>query len=197
MNIHNEVASCVFNCNTNVVAGVDGGSIMYITCYVSKNTNQEDSETYVKAGRRMIGKLRELYDAEEEDELQVCRKGVHTLLGSVLLTTKAHVVSAPMASYLVRNESRFDYSDQFQYINIKSFAKGCADDFILTGDYNGSAFLKSLVSNYLCRPQNMLKDLCVYDFFSFYSTSRNLKKNKKNKKVINLGKSIHLVTILC
>ena len=28
VNIHNEIASMVFQCNTNVVAGVDGGSIM-------------------------------------------------------------------------------------------------------------------------------------------------------------------------
>ena len=41
VNMHNEVASAVMGCNTNVVPGVDGGSIIYCTLYVSKNEQKE------------------------------------------------------------------------------------------------------------------------------------------------------------
>ena len=39
MNIYNVHASTIFDCNTNVVTAVDGGSaVMYMTGYISKNT---------------------------------------------------------------------------------------------------------------------------------------------------------------
>ena len=37
-------------------------------------------------------------------------EGIKSLIGVVLLSTSAHVCCAPMASYLIRNESRFQYS---------------------------------------------------------------------------------------
>lgn len=145
VNMHNDICSYVFNCNSNVVAAVDGGSIMYVTCYVSKNTNEEDTHSYVTAGKRMITKLREVYDADEEDEMQLCRKGVRTLMGAVIIATRSHMVSTPMASYLLRNGSRFGFAHDFQYLDFKTFAGACMDDLILTSNYNGSAYLKSLV----------------------------------------------------
>ena len=43
VNINNRVISEIFQCNTNVAVAVDGRSIMYITNYISKNTNKEDN----------------------------------------------------------------------------------------------------------------------------------------------------------
>ena len=42
VNIHNEVSSMVFGCNTNVATCLDGGSIMYISCYATKSTDKDD-----------------------------------------------------------------------------------------------------------------------------------------------------------
>ena len=86
-----------------------------------------------------------------------------------------------MATYLVRNGSRFEYANEFQYLSVKSFSSGCLDDIILTSNYKGSTFLKSLVANYLCRPLE-LKDTSVYDFFSKYSTTKGKKTTKKTMK---------------
>ena len=44
VNIHNEVASMLFGCNTNIVNAVDGGSVMYVTAYISKNTQHDDKK---------------------------------------------------------------------------------------------------------------------------------------------------------
>ena len=54
VNVNNVIASDLFHSNTNVVAAVDGGSIMYVTCYVSKNTNREDCSGYVKAAKQLV-----------------------------------------------------------------------------------------------------------------------------------------------
>ena len=83
-----------------------------------------------------------------------------------------------MATYLVRNGSRFWYAYEFQYINVNSFLSGCFDGIILTSNYKGSTFLKSLVANYLCQPLE-LKYISVYDFFSKYSTTKGRKTKKK------------------
>lgn len=41
VNTYNEVASATIGCNTNVVPGVDGGSIIYCTLYVSKMSKKK------------------------------------------------------------------------------------------------------------------------------------------------------------
>ena len=43
------------------------------------------------------------------------------LMGTTMMNTNTHVVSAPIATYLVRNGSRVEYANEFQFINIKSF----------------------------------------------------------------------------
>ena len=114
-------------------------------------------------------------------------------MGTTMMNTNTHVVSAPMATYLVRNGSRFEYANEFQYISVKSFLSGCLDDIILTSNYKGSTFLKSLVANYLCRPLE-LKDTSVYDFFSKYSSTKG---KKTTKKPLSFRKIIHHSTIYC
>lgn len=59
VNINNIIASMVIGCNTNCVNGVDGGSVMYITCYVSKSTQKDDKSVFAKAAKIMIQKIRE------------------------------------------------------------------------------------------------------------------------------------------
>ncbi|KAG7368583.1 hypothetical protein IV203_031326 [Nitzschia inconspicua] len=83
------------------------------------------------------------------------------------MATKVHKVAAPMASYLIRNGSRFHFSHNFSYVDIGSFFKAIQEDLNISADEDGSVFLKSSVSNYLCRPKE-LEEVCVYDFESQY-----------------------------
>ena len=57
-------------------------------------------------------------------ETQRSRDGLKVLMGSALASTNVHIVSAPMATWLVRNDSRFGFMDEFQYVSIKTFAQG-------------------------------------------------------------------------
>ncbi|KAG7372116.1 PIF1-like helicase [Nitzschia inconspicua] len=83
------------------------------------------------------------------------------------MATKVHKVAAPMASYLIRNGPRFHFSHNFSYVDIGSFFKAIQEDLNISADEDGSVFLKSSVSNYLCRPKE-LEEVCVYDFESQY-----------------------------
>ncbi|KAG7352578.1 PIF1-like helicase [Nitzschia inconspicua] len=103
---------------------------------------------------------------------RIGRRGVFSwfkkgMIGAALMATKVHKVAAPMASYLIRNGSRFHFSHNFSYVDIGSFFKAIQEDLNISADEDGSVFLKSSVSNYLCRPKE-LEEVCVYDFESQY-----------------------------
>jgi len=109
VNRYNEVISKVFNCNSNILTGLSGGAMLYITMYASKNNFDEDTKDYANAGKRIIAKIRENYgdSFDEMDDLQRRKRDLHAILGACTLTTRSHKVSAPLASYIVRNGSRF------------------------------------------------------------------------------------------
>ncbi|KAG7365108.1 hypothetical protein IV203_038311 [Nitzschia inconspicua] len=172
VNVHSEFASILFGCNTNVITGVDGSSVMYCTCYVSKNTEKEDNKHFADAAKHMVKNMqqqmaerKELLDLELEEEASSV--GLKGLIGAALMATKVHKVAAPMASYLIRNGSRFHFSHNFSYVDIGSFFKAIQEDLNISPDEDGSVFLKSAVSNYLCCPKE-LEEVCVYDFESQY-----------------------------
>ncbi|KAG7358146.1 hypothetical protein IV203_014733 [Nitzschia inconspicua] len=118
VNVHSEFACILFGCNTNVITGVDGGSVMYCTCYVSKNTEKEDNKHFADAAKHMVKNMqqqmaerKELSDLELEEEASSV--GLKGMIGAALMATKVHKVAAPMASYLIRNGSRFHFSHNF------------------------------------------------------------------------------------
>ena len=187
MNIHNRAASNLFACNTNVVAGVDGGSVMYMTCYVSKNTQNEDNEHFASAAKHMVRKMktylsndlgvnenRENNTADTDNDRVL--HGMRGLIGAVLLSTGAHVCSAPMAAFLLRNESRFGFSHEFAYVDLRDFESDKLEKFSCDA-YDGEVFLKSSVADYLYRPHD-LEGVCLYDFLCSYSVGRATSKNR-------------------
>ena len=185
VNIHNEVASAVFQCNTNVVANADGGSVMYLTNYISKSTNQDDTKDYAKAGKHMLTKLKKLHAEQQHDDCDVtlCKKGVHALIGAVIMSTRSHTVSGTLASYLLRNNgSRFSYSHESEFLpGTDEFASNDnIVDLTLTSRKVGheqTPFFRSTIWNYLHRPR-ILDDVCVYDFFSNYITTKGTRTKK-------------------
>lgn len=94
------------------------------------------------------------------------------------MSTNSHVVAAPMAAYLVRNQSRFKYSHEFSFTRLNDFNKEGVCDFQLTSDKQGELFLDSKVRNYLLRPTE-LDDVSLYDFLCKYNVC------KPNQKSLN------------
>ena len=91
-------------------------------------------------------------EGEEADESQRTRTGLRALVGSVLLTTSSHIVSAPLARYLIRNESRFGCShDEFGCLFSDCFFKPQMNELVLAA-VDGEVFATSHAANYLFRP---------------------------------------------
>ena len=111
-------------------------------------------------------------------------------MGAVHKVTTSHVVSAPLASYIVRNGSRFKFSHDFVNIPItKLFCNmdNNIEDYVLQTDENEEGetkkFFSSAILDYICRPQKeMFEKLCAYDFYSQYmSCSINVQRRNKAK----------------
>ncbi|KAG7364583.1 hypothetical protein IV203_037785 [Nitzschia inconspicua] len=119
----------------------------------------------VKNMQQQMAERKELLDLELEEEASSV--GLKGMIGAALMATKVHKVAAPMASYLIRNGSRFHFSHNFSYVDIGSFFKAIQEDLNISADEDGSVLLKSSVSNYLCRPKE-LEEVCVYDLESQY-----------------------------
>jgi len=178
-NMHNNDVTELLKCNNNMVTGVDGGSAMYVTCYTSKSTKDEDSKKATEAAKRMIKKmnqeLEKMNKANEElagegimpDEIDYAKTGLMTLIRSVFMLLNTHVVGAPMASFLTRNQSRFWFSHEFAYVNLEDYFKAIASDFQLGQTQDGSVYIKTCVLNYTMRPGH-LDDICLYGFLEQY-----------------------------
>ncbi|KAG7346194.1 hypothetical protein IV203_005262 [Nitzschia inconspicua] len=113
--------------------------------------------------QQQMAERKELSEVELEEEASSV--GLKGMIGTALMAAKVHKVTAPMVSYLIRNGSRFHFSHDFSYVDIGSFFKAIQEDLNISADEDGSVFLKSSVSNYLCRPKE-IEEVCVYDFES-------------------------------
>ena len=187
-NIHSPAISNVFGCNTNVAACVDGGSPMYLTNYTSKNTQEEDSAAVANAAKHIIRNLQRSLQAHGQlfgDESladtvnrltpeERKQRGLKALMGAVIMSTRAHVCSAPMGAFLIRNESRFMYSHEGAYTNLHQFERHTGSDMGLGSDQDGTVYLTSTVANYIHRPL-VLENICLYDFLADYDVKRRCK----------------------
>ena len=171
-NRHNEIASVVFGSNTNVILGMLGGAMLYVALYASKNAHDEDVKDYAEAGVKMIQKVTASYGEEldTDDNLQRKQRGVRTILSACTMVTRCHKVSAPLASYIVRNGSRFQFSHDFTNIFLNQFVTmdKDIDDYVLQSSTNDekvtTKYFASQISDYVCRPKKnkLFKDMCTY-----------------------------------
>ena len=119
-------------CNTNSINDIDdGGSVVYVTCYMSKNTTKDDKKVFwgckdydqeIKwendldpARAKLSGNDFDQEDHEQDDDTLT---GTRALIGVPIIDTGAHNCSATMAAYLTRNQSRFQYSHKFAHMSI-------------------------------------------------------------------------------
>jgi hypothetical protein len=171
VNTHSEVASQFGGCNSNVIGVVDGGSVMYITCYVSKDTHKDDKKAFAEAARVMIRKLNERIQSVEEqnstndsgdlrEQPDHSIEAMRSLIGASFIATSSRMCSATMAAYLTRNRSQFHYSHDFQFVYLSDFYQDDIQDFSIDSTDDGTPFLKSSVANYIYRP-NIFSELCL------------------------------------
>ena len=171
-NTHCKIMSaCKAPCNSNVGITTGARSTIYASCYSAKGTQKEDTEEYLKMAAYVGNRF------QEQRRVNTLFEGLSRLMGAVIVGTSEHVCAAPMAAYLVRNESRFKFSVDFKYIPIREISAIVTHktdvatmDMAILGHETG-CFLTNEALHYLQRPV-ALSSMCVVDFFQEYEIVR-------------------------
>ena len=176
------ISECKAPANSNLSITSGCRSCIYCTCYASKGTQKEDTEEFQKMCAYCSTRFKE---TRKESTLF---EGLSRLMGAVIVGTSEHIVSAPMASYLVRNNgSRFKCSEAFQYVPIREMC-----DFLMNGmdtsatdmsvlPHDDGCFLNNQVLHYIYRPKELEK-VSMLDFFELYEVRNNSNNNSHEEE---------------
>ena len=181
------MSQSVTPCNSNVSVTTGARSTTYASCYSSKGTQKEDSEDFRKVGKYAAARWKE---TRKESPLF---EGLSRLMGAVMVNTSEHICSAPMASYILRNGSRFTYSHTFKYVPLRETmdvlcnTDGMQSLKMSVMTHEDGCFLHNDALNYLLRPQSF-NHTSMLEFFEEYEVVRH---NDKMKDVIDLDDESH------
>ena len=185
MNCYSPVISeSILACNSNISPIFTSRYCIYMTNYLSKGTQEDDSDSYKRDARTV--KRRFGYHVHEVEKSEA----ISRLLSCVFSHTRAHVISAPLARYLIKNNSRFVFSHRFVHIPLATFNNVLlGKKFEVTlRNTNGFATLNSRVINYIFRPK-CLENVSVYDFFTSYDVVRVNKQKTKRREHFDFDKN--------
>ena len=183
MNRYHRRLSTILGCNTNVQCGIDGAHMMYVTYYSTKNTQTEDKLAYCKVAKTLYARIRRQEEAQLDPELCIdavqaptpfC-EGYRRLLSAVLSHTQGHVVSAPMAWFIMRKGCRFLFSNDFGYVCVDGMLGRMTASRI--APCGPSVFLDNKLNDYVFRPKE-LERVNLYDFISCYDIKYASNKNE-------------------
>ena len=105
-------------------------------------------------------------------------------------TYRAHIISAPLANYLVKNKSRFRLSHEFQLIPLETMNRIFSDEAfsLQIQHHNKKAFFVCKAFDYIYRPRT-LQQISMYEFFSHYeSVGLQIKGKKGSHPVLQFQK---------
>ena len=156
-------------CNSNVSITTGARSAIYASCYSSKGTQKEDTGE----AKNMLTHCAVRFQEKRKDSALF--EGLSRLMGAVMVGASEHTVAGPMASFLIRNGSRFKFSHTFQYVPIKEImhisANGTEKVEMTLMEHREGCFFSNQALHYLHRPKS-LQHCNVIDFFEQYETTR-------------------------
>ena len=158
------ISHSLLACNLNVQILFPGPVSVYITKYLKKPTQDEDTGEYSKTMDRM---QRRLTEQRKVDDLS---EGISRVITASFIHNSYNVVSSPMARYLVRNKTRFAYSHRFVFIPANDIFKILSGESLrmnVRSSRNGKKFLENTAFHYIYRP-TALKHLDPVSFYSQY-----------------------------
>ena len=169
-NCYHQIMSDVLACNSNISIAIDGAGIMYCTGYAGKRTHSDDTEVYQKVCHAVCKQLskRQAAQSEESGADASFADGFKILLNAVLTNTSNHVISAPLAHYILNHGSRFRFSHTFGLIPWMDLFQGNAARFRLLADtYSDAPYLLALAYDYWYHPKE-LEGLSAHEFYTSY-----------------------------
>lgn len=171
----------LINGNTNVSLLSPGPIACYTTGYTTKGTQKQDSAEYDYLSERVQKAVHRLdienLERKEREKAGTISEAERKATNESAAITKVlrlgftrhepNIVGAPMASYLIRNKSRFIHSHQFHWVPVWDIetllSGGTVKRYLQNGKY-GSYFSNSAY-DYICRPEEC-ENISLFEFIN-------------------------------
>lgn len=144
------ISESKFTCNSNVTVITDGPIGMYCCKYINKPNEKDDTAEYsqVEATMKKMEQEGPKHESEKAEALRIlCR--------AAFAHNRSNIVSASMASFLTRHNSRFYFSHKFVFCPLKDVIR-LHNEQDVTGvlkvSPTGKSFFENQALHYLCRP---------------------------------------------
>ena len=201
MNQHNDIATLVLACNTNVNSA-DRSAFYYITYYQMKHNQTEEKLAYLAVceglSRRIRYQMKQMTENPdaEMDPRDLNRpdssEGLKRVLSAMYAHTSGLVVSAPMAHLLLCEGERFEFSHGHDSISLPHLIDWFNENmdklfFVLRStkldDGKTIKVPDYFINDVLYRPQELEK-MCLYAVKLWYEKVRIPPKKKKQSGVL-------------
>ena len=169
------LSNSLLMCNTNVRLLTPGPILMYVSKYVTKSTQKEDSEDFAF----MLGKLQKRL--LKKKKVTDYSEGMSRILAASFIHNSQNVIGAPLAKYLTTHKSRFQYSHNFVYVPAEDIGALLNKETVkmrVLKSVCGKRFLSNSAYDYIYRP-DCLEHL---DPVSFYSRYEVIMKRPNSKR---------------
>jgi PIF1-like helicase len=186
------ISSSMAPCNSNISITVGSKATIYASCYSAKATQKEDTGEFKRMASYVANRF------QEQRREQALFEGLSRLMGAVLAGTSQHVCAAPMAAYLVRNQSRFKFSHEFKYIPVRELINLLCDpskrntmELDILPHIEGCFFSNDAL-HYLHRPTTSeFEHLSLLEFFKKYEVVRSSTITEKDKETFDIDDPSH------
>ena len=158
-------------CNSNIALITDGPLSQYQFKYQLKKTQKEDTMDYEDCLQSMKSMNGRSHDQDKPEAVRViCR--------AAFAHNKTNVCAATMASYLIRNGSRFYFSHKFVFCPLNDLIS------LQEGRHVGGqatfakdrVYFENQALHYLCWPKGEeFESLCVKDFYEIFQVKAKTK----------------------
>ena len=179
MNVHSPVLTKAFASNTNVLAGMNGPVVFYVTGYQAKQQQKEERSAFTKVSETLC-KIINRQAEEETSDVPPHQQGFRRLLAGIYAHTNAHIMAAPMAHFLSLHGSRFRFlhhSNFLPVIGIESYLLGENTTGIVRTIAGKSAWYHKAM-DYVFRPHE-LETMSLLNFFQQVKSMRNAETKKQ------------------
>ncbi len=136
-------------CNSNIALITEGPIGQYQFKYHLKQTQDDDTAEYAQVDATIKKVTGRLHENERSEAVRLITRGAFA-------HNKTNVINAPLASFLLRNSSRFYFSHDFQYCPVRDLIKihqNKGVSSVMRFCCEGGNYFENQALNYLCRPR--------------------------------------------
>ena len=151
----NAISQSKFTCNSNVSVITEGPAGQYPMKYTMMYNQDEEQAAYCDVEHDMK-RMAENRERVHQDER---REALRLITRAAFAHNRGNIISAPFASYFLRNESRFYFSHEFTYCPLRDVIRLLNQQeirgMLMYNSADKTSFFENLALNYLCRNEKL------------------------------------------